>query len=357
MNSTSEDTSFVKDTLPYWSDGISFLLLGLMYAVLPTPPTRRLWERAGETVLWGSIVLSNLVWNGYRFFMEAYYQKQGPRGFGQMGVVYAIVWTYIILFGWKEDVVLYRRRTKVVDALKLIQTIRSGSSSRPKVGSNFGYDRGDQREVVVRRGVSRALWPSLAARIADKLRKGPTVQENGAAETVQATACFTYGLFGCLFPASRGRGYKYWRGTETRIKRIEHMQNKRIVWHVELEEEDLHREILEPFLRPTNEKTQLDLYQAIYEVTYLACRQNPDDGALDRIAGRREARRVEHMARRADCVDKTLLGHVARHIAGNACHYVYYGGEFRTDWQVTELNRIVNEIAEAKVQQHLSVPL
>ena len=64
MNSTTseEDTNFVKDTLPYWSDGISFLLLGLMYVVLPTPPTRRLWQRTGETVLWGSIVLSNLGW-------------------------------------------------------------------------------------------------------------------------------------------------------------------------------------------------------------------------------------------------------------------------------------------------------
>lgn len=349
MNSTTEDdiSFFVKDTLPFWADGISFLLLGLMYVVLPIPPTRRLWLRPGETLLWRVIVLSNLGWNISRFVMEGIHQKRGPRGFSQLGLIYAIVWTYTLEFGWKEDVELYRRTKQVVDVVKHIKMVRYNERSfRPPEGNNFGHDRKGERQLVVRKGISRALWPTLAARSVVRLQRKVLVVQKDI-QTEEETVHFAYRLF----PASRNSGYKYWRGTETYVKKMS--RGNRTVWYVELEEEDMHHDILEPFFRATNDKNKSELYQAIYDVAYISCRQDPNHEALLAIEGRK----VEHMARRADCVDDNLLGGVARRIASDACYYAYCGdGEFRTKEQVEELNDIVDTIAGSKARQCLLPP-
>jgi hypothetical protein len=351
----------LASTLSWWSDGISFILLGLMYIALPLPPANRLWPRAGEGIWWGLVVFSNVVWNIYRYIAEGIIEAAVPRGFMELSLIYCVVWCYTLGFGWDQDARVFRRTTKIMRELKRLKTVRRGESSRKSNESqrSFGDDRRKQKEIAVREGCARQMWPYLLdVRVMryDMGKRNENFVKVEWAEAAQSRLCVLSSFRDCT-----GR---YWRGKEQLIEKHTCPQTKQVLWFVRIFEEELHRDTLEPLMRPGILKDFDDpkskLFKAIYDVVYSSCRQHQRNNTLktmwpNEMWGPLEP---EELARKSGCdvdddrPDKerlTLLGNIARKIASDAVCYIYSTDGFtenRVQDQVKKMNEIVEQIAK-----------
>lgn len=344
----------IKRLVP-WADGVSFLLLGFMYLMLPLPPSQRVWPRDGELWVWHSIIIVNCAWNGFRFFAEAWVDKTGPRGFMQMSVVYCAVWIYTLNYGWNQDHIIFQRRRRVLRAVRLVQQLRLGKSTRRFPARDkdkiFGHDRKDAPEVVVRRGVARDMWPRLLSRrivrYTSHEKKDRTWKIETSTGVVRWRVC-------SLYPEDKGG--RYWRGEEELVQRWKPVSGGNwVAWKVDLVEQEMHMSQLGPFFKPgeSGYRRKQDFFKSIYDTVYQSFRTMPDHQFLREKWTHGEGL-AESLAEEADCKDNNCLGGIARKIAGDACYFVYNtsgDAQFRTEQHVYDLNQIVQGAAKYEAEE------
>lgn len=302
----------VLDELLWWADGVSALLLCLMYTALPLPPHERLWPRCGELFWWYSVIILNFAWNVSRLIIEGIHEIEVPRDFLMLAIVYCVVWLTTLKSGWNQERQVFRRGKCIARAMAKVSYMREGKST--------SEDRFGEWEVVVKKGCSKALWPWLTEEQITAYVDEPTVTLPNGTRKAETKAERRQIWLPHIF--QRNKAIVYWGGDETSVATYSR-RNEVNVSKVRLSIPEMHRTALESFMLPgrlswiNTEDVKADLYKAVYDVAYLSCRSHADHPYLtDMWPKKWSPLSVEHLAQQSECDDLTVLG---GHCTENCC--------------------------------------
>jgi hypothetical protein len=203
--------------LLWWANGISALLLMILYVALPFPNSVRLWPRQGNRLWWLLLLLATLSWNCFRFIVESITQIQVPRGFLDLSLVYLAIWCYTLGLGWNQDAKVYRIATTVLRALCRVHSVRVNLAN-PGIPGGLqvsSVHRSGHAEVVVRIGEASALWPWLVRRRIGQYNSGNAALVAGSPNA--AMEQWSDAMIVWRWSWRPHFGITYWRGTEQRV--------------------------------------------------------------------------------------------------------------------------------------------